>query len=285
MAQAPTPAERGKAFLAGVLDKIDPAKRAAAEALLEETALVEAVGNGTLRQDEFSRAKDKLAQDVAAFATKQAEWLDWHERAKPMVERAQAIIERAGGVDPALDPDRGDPDMAAIDPKKLEAEIDTRAQSLASRMIAESERNAIPFVATLNDLSMKHYATFGELLDTKALTADPRVYDGKHGLVGTYEAIYGERYAERAKAAHEKELADARAAGAQEAETKLRAQLASAADPRFPQAQPAATPMGEALAAVQKVGDDGKTAPRDFRNRVDERAAASEYATLVAAGQ
>lgn len=281
MAATPTPTDRGKAFLQGVLDKIDPSRKAAVEALLEDNGLLEYLGNGALRQDEFSRSKDRLAQETAALNSRQAELTAWYEdKAKPAIERAQAIID-AGGADPALGP-AGDPQMSTFTPEQLSAEIDKRATAKAQGLIVESERNAIPFVAALNDLSMKHYAEFGELLDTKALTQDPRVYDGKHGLEGTYAAIYGERYAAKSAAAREKELADAKAAGIAEGEAKVRASL-PAGDPRFPLGQPATTPMGEALTAVQKVGEDGRTAPRDFRNRVDERAAAQEYQSLVSA--
>lgn len=277
MAATPTPADRGKTFLQGVIDKIDPSRKAHAEALLEDAGLLEYVGNGALRQDEFSRSKDRLAQETAALTQRKTELEAWYAESKPVVDRAQQIVD-AGGAG-ALDPD-GDPKMP-LDPKKLQEEIDSRAQTLAQRMIVESERNAIPFVAALNDLSMKHFHEFGELLDTKTLTQDPRVYDGKHGLEGTYTAIYGERYIAKAQAAREAELAAAKAAGMAEGEAKVRASLPTG-DPRFPLGQPAATPMGEALTAVQKVGDDGKVAPRDFRNRVDERAAAQEYQSLVA---
>lgn len=281
---APTVAERGKSFLQGVMDKIDPARKAHAEALLEDAGLLEYIGAGALRQDEFSRSKDALAQETARLNTRKSELDDWYEnKAKPAVERAQHIIE-TGGADPALDPE-GDPKVAALDPVKLNAEIDARARTLAAGLVAESERNAIPFIAELNDLSMRHYATFGEQLDTKALTADPRVFDGKHGLRGTYDAIYGERYTARDKAARDKELADARAAGATEAEAKLRAQMTTTNGQPFPiMGAPETSPMGEALKSVQTVGADGKTAPRDFRNRVDERAAAVEYHTLAQAG-
>lgn len=273
MAQKKTPVERAKEFLDGVLAKVPEEQREAVRTAMSVDAILADIGNGVLRQDEFSRSMDELNRTVEAHT-------QWYERNKPIVDRANAIMERHPegdsliDDDPALDPGK---ERKVADPNALTKEQFDKAlgETLATR-----EQGAMLFMAKLSDLQARHYSAFGKFLDTSALVTNPDLY--KVGLDGLYEQTYRDDYAKKAQAELDAKLAAAKEAGKQEGITEMQAKLAQTGPYPTPHAGAVVSPVMSALTEVVK--DPAVAASRGFANRVDVNQAAAEYQQLVAGG-
>lgn len=271
-----TAAERAQDFLAGVFQHVPEDRREVVrEALVTSPEALNYVAQGVLRQDEFSRHKDALATKQTELDTLIARNRTWYEENKPKVDRANAILEAGGGNDDdlPLDPAGGRRPVTPQVPALTKDELDQR--------VANSEQGAIKFFAKQNALVARHFREFGEVLDLEPLLNDPKLY--QVGLESLYNDTFKDRYDAKAKATLDKQLADAKAAGAAEAEAAFHARLAAAGPYPTPHALAAASPTIETLKQIhtETGGDPSKLAERGFKNRFDEKAAAAEYHTLV----
>jgi len=134
-----------------------------------------------------ARAKLQEAQDLYG-RNKQ-----WYDENVPMIEEFKRT--KGKGADPNPDPNpnpraTGDPNPDRPLTRKELAEI-----------LGQTERDFLGLQAVMSDLSRAHFAMFGELLDTKALLADPEAR--KLGLEGVYQKVHGEKIAAKQKEAQE----------------------------------------------------------------------------------
>lgn len=267
---APNRTDAGKSFLEGVVAKLPADKQQAfRDQYMTETALLESVGDGVLRQDDYSRQTAQLARDRKVLD-------DYYVENSPKVERAAKLLERF--------PDGNVPDdfgvtetvvkQTPVDVKAIEEVVFGKV----GKTIENSERGAAAFMAKLTDMASTHMKEFGEVLNTSEIVNDPRVYE--IGLDGLYKEKYGEKYTAKAQAAHEAEIAAAVKRGEDAAMAKFRSE-----NPQqpYPTANSARNPVMAALTAEQteRLADPAKFQNRPFVNRVDAGAAAEEYHKLA----
>lgn len=187
----------------------DPAVREARTTELGEAGIL-SLGNQVLRQDDYSRQMGETTRiDAEArrlYAVNQAWWAE-HQGD---VEELEAL--RLNKPTPAADPAK----PAVPDPAKTPI----TAEALA-KTIADTERGAVAFFADLNQLSMQHYAQFGEILDTRALLSDPRVQQ-----IG-FQAVYQDKFATQLQAKAAAKTAAAEEAIRADERAKVQTQFAS----------------------------------------------------------
>lgn len=226
--------ESGNAFLAEILARIPEDRRAAVEAVLPD--LAPHVGDGVLRQATFSSELDRLKR----VESEQTQWWDTN---KALVDTGRKAA--AAGFDPAK------PSTTSALPDDV-----IRAEQLEQR-----ERLYATVNSQMIGLATRHMREFGEDLDLDALMADPRCT--QIGLKGVYEAKFGERFAAKAKAAQEADIAKQVEAGVAERMKIMR-------HPSFPVSGEADTSPLAALAPI--------------KGNVDVDDLVDEYNTLVSSG-
>lgn len=165
--------EAGAAFLKDVLALIPEEQRAAAEEVLTGTpAVLEKIGAGVLRQEDYSRVRDQQTK--------------WWEETQPLVELGQKA--KAAGFDPSK----------PATPPALPDDVVRRAD------LEQREGLILPLIGTLSGLAVQHYAEFGEPLDIMAIINNPEAV--KKGVPAFYAESVATRRAEKAKAAEEKRI-------------------------------------------------------------------------------
>lgn len=232
-------------FLAEVLDKIaDPDKRAQAKALLDDPTMdgvVDFMGDGTLRQSDYSKAMNDLKAKEAENDTFRTSLDGWY------AERQAALAEydriKASGGHPPVTPPVVPPVVPDL-PKNLLTREDL------DKTLDQVERGAVSFFSQLNALSLTHYQQFGEILDTDTLLKDKRL--SSLGLEGVYKDVHKDQLTAKAQEATAAAEAKIRADERQ----KVQVELAGRVNPSYVgvSAEPSAFDGLEALAA-------GKPAP------------------------
>jgi hypothetical protein len=130
-------------------------------------------------RSDYSRAQDELkgAQDaVAQYKGQLDEW--WQENQARLAAQPAAPITPAAPVVP-------------------NANVLTREDML--KELQTREQAAVAAIVSTNELASRHFATFHEPLNIRALMADPEVT--KLGLEGVYDKVYKTQYADLAKKA------------------------------------------------------------------------------------
>ena len=278
----PTVVERARTFLDGVLAHVPEDQREAARAALTASPeALNALGNGVLRQDEFSRAKDDIARQRGELNTLVDNNRRWYEQSKPVVDRAHEIVNAGGGLinddDIPLAP-AGDPPVRPVTPV-----VTLTPQQLEER-VQNSESGAVKFFGVLSELQAKHFQAFGEILNTAPLLDNPRLREV--GLPRLYEETFADRYKAKHDAEQAKLLAEAEERGKAAGIAEMQARIGQQGPYPTPHAVAAVSPTIETLRQIntETGGDAAKLAQRGFKNRFDEHAAAAEYAQLVASG-
>ncbi len=180
----------GKAFLADLLARVPEEHRASVEAgLVASEEAVALLGDGTMRQSEFSRELNRL-QEVERQQTA------WYATNKAALEAATR-----GGADPGTPAPTPAPDL--VSRAEMQKTLDQREEGVAT------------YMAATTGLVMKHYKEFGETLDVTELLGDPEVR--KIGILGVYDRKFAPKYAEKAKAATDAHIAAEVAKGVAEA--------------------------------------------------------------------
>lgn len=200
MATTPTKAERGRQFFSEVLSKLPENLQAEMQTYLQSDAAGEfltAVADGTMRQSDFSRAHNALAEQKAALERWQQSLETWREQANNDYLSGRKINSKPG--DPNPDNPDPNPDPApsgGLDPTKVKAAI---GQELNDREIHYAN-----FMAETTRLSTEHYAKFGKVLDLRPVLAHPELQ--RLGLEGTYRLVHKAEFdAADAKAAADRE--------------------------------------------------------------------------------
>lgn len=176
--------ERGQDFLRGIAAKVtDPAVKTALEGLASHPDVLQELGAGALRQDEFSSQMDRLRTEEQALQTWRSDLTTWHATEKAKLDADRAAI----GTKPTDPPPPATPPHADLDGLK------STVQQLA---------NAAPLVmADMTAVGLEHFQRFNEPLDLQALIRHPKA--GELGVRGVYELLH----ADRLKAYHDARVA------------------------------------------------------------------------------
>lgn len=186
--------EVGKEFLGKLLALIPEDRRSGvAEAFEGAEPALETLGEGVLRQDEFSRGMDALAAKEKEILAYKGELDGWYETNKARL---------------ATDPKDGNGN-------KNKDGLLTRddVTKLVTDIVGEREKGVASFVSETNRMAIRHFKEFGEELDFNQLYADPEV--AKVGLLGVYEKKFGPQLkvkADKAEADRIQKIVDERVA-------------------------------------------------------------------------
>jgi hypothetical protein len=191
MAQ-PNTLTAGKSFLERVLAKVDPTRKDAVTALLEDEAALTEIGAGVLRQEDYSRN----IQRVKATADQQQEWWTTHKTALEEYEQMRQGDRRTT---------TETPHSTDIDARIEAMEKQTREQ------FAQLEANGVGLAAMLSGIGIQHFAEFGEVLNTEKLVRE--AIEAKQPLGEFYNGTVADRRKAKVDADLAKQIADAEARG------------------------------------------------------------------------
>lgn len=286
------PTDAGKAFLQQVIDKHVAAdqREAVSQQFLGNEGLVTAIGEGVLQRGDYTRLATEAKNTVDANVA-------WRNEKLPVVANAEAILGKFapgrtltddisdilegnlpvnnGNPNPVLNP------FPAVDPKKMADEIRAQVLTDVGKEIDNRERGAASFIAAVTDLATRHQETFGKRLDTKALIANPRVYE--IGLDAAYQETFQPDFDAKATADLNAKLEAAKAEGKQLGIAEMQARIGSSVHPTaaLSSRNPVMAQLEESRAASITTPD----APaRPFLNRVSDAELGAEYNRLQQAG-
>jgi hypothetical protein len=221
--------ESGQDFLAGVIAKLPAELQAQAKELFGKPEAKDAViivGDGAMRQPDYSKNMNDLATQKTELQAKLDNLTNWYTENKAALEEYVAIkpeydtLKAKGNGNLPPDPTKPNP---PADPRKLVEEV-----------VGEQGRDFVQLSAWLAGKAVEHLHLFGEPLNVMELTADPRLgkpVAGQPGRVVSlpdiYAAKYGERVAAKAKEAEDKKFND-------EVDKRLAAKEAARAGQPFP---------------------------------------------------
>jgi hypothetical protein len=166
--------EAGQAFINELLARIPEDRRGAvAEAMNAAPDAINFLGDGALRQSEFSRKMEQVQKDHTALTA-------WYEENQALLERG-----RLATTSPVITPvTPTTPATPSFGQKDVEGILNQRELSYAQ------------VTAQMTTLASRHLHEFGEVLDVSTLINDPKV--GQLGLEGVYREKFAPRYAEKA---------------------------------------------------------------------------------------
>lgn len=262
-------AAAGSTFLAGVLAKLSPEDRQKGEEALKVFqalgggSVLEAIGDGTLAQAEFSRLSDGLKTQAEELTTRATEldqreagltqWhtdlTDWHAKAKEKFKAA-----------PVDDPTKGKKPEEAVVPAGMLTEKDYNDR-------IQHERAAVlGFTRDTNDVMRDHFAKFGEIVAIEPLITHPRV--AELGLKGVYNLVHKDRL----EAFDKDKAAKAEAAIRLDERQKVQASMA-----QMPYPSPTGVGSGSPLDALKPANAEPvvDAAVAHYNRIVAERGAAS----------
>lgn len=177
----------GKQYFSDLLSRLPEGSRTAVEeafATDEAAPALEYLGESILSRSDYSRAMNDLQKEREAVqgwkATLDAYYTKYYKDPTP----------------PAA-PSTPDPSHPASPSSGL-------SRKDVEELLAEREAAAAAYINTLTPLALKHYQTFGEVLDANALLKHPQVRD--LGLLGVYDLTTKDRYEAKAKEARDQEI-------------------------------------------------------------------------------
>lgn len=191
-----SPQDVGKEFAAGVLQHLPDALRSQMETFLaspDATGFLVEVGNGALRQADYSR-------NMNALQTWHKELSDWAQEAQTTAAPAAP----AGGGAPAAPATAA----AATVPSGLTRED-------VANEFGRREAFYAAFTADAVRLSQQHFANFGEVLDINQLLNHPRLAELR--MDGAYQDVFKDKISTR--------NADIQAKERKKLEDEIRAQV------------------------------------------------------------
>lgn len=191
---APKPVDAGKSFLEQVLAKIPESDRPALtphiQALIAAEPVLAEIGNGALRQDEFSRGMANVQAELTRLKGVEAQQTEWYNANKDALEKARQA------------PASGDPALEDDPARRTAAPVPGMTLADVTKLINEREAGVVPFVGATTRLAIRHLQTFGEVLDTEAVVREA----ASKGL--TLEAAYETQFKDQL-ATKRKEAEDA----------------------------------------------------------------------------
>lgn len=247
---ARTPQDAGREFAAGVLQHLPDALRSQMESFLstpDAAGFLTDVGNGALRQADYSRAHNELQTRQNALQT-------WHSQLTAWVNDNQ---EAGGAPNGPAAPAAAPATAVAAAPGLTREDVQTE--------FARREGFYAAFTADAVRLSQSHFQNFGEVLDINLILNHPRL--GELRMDGAYQDVFKDKIATR--------NADLEAQRMKKLEDEIRAKVLSEIGSQ-PGTSGIPYPVGEG-SPLDHLTTTGET-PRAF----DPNAVATEYNRLVA---
>lgn len=231
-------AKLGREFLSSVLAKMPEDKRAAFATLMDDPSATEAltaIGEGVLRQEDYSRRQEDLRTQMTAVETKAAEQARWWETAEPLAKLGESA--QKAGWKPGTPPASGTSGAADVPADVVrQADLDRR------------DGQAVTYFNYGLKLALRHQRELGADLDLQALT--DAALKNQRTLDQEYDAQFGAQYAAKRQAALDAEVAKRVQEGV-DAELKKRG-----AAPAYPVSPTLGSPL-DALEPVKgKLGMD-----------------------------
>ncbi len=200
------------------------------------------IADGVLRQDEFSRNLDEgratltareqeVSTALEAISKERKDVWGWYDHAKPRLEHYDQLV-RDGKIEALT---TGDGVKRVKNPADPAGTASTNGTGVSKEdLAAEMQKfagEAVPVMAVMSHLGMRHYQDFGEILSPTAMTELTQHADvTRLGLEGVYDLVHQDRYAAKAKDADEKRIEGIKA----EAHKAGMAAQAKAAGPGYP---------------------------------------------------
>ncbi|MHC4735640.1 MAG: hypothetical protein ACYTDW_14470 [Planctomycetota bacterium] len=174
--------DAGVEFLKGIIELVPEEKRKAVEESLMQDKVLDVIGDGALRQSDYSRSMDALKEDQKKAEYEKARYEElygknvaWIETNKSAIDKFQADLrdrdetiarlKKRSRTDDDLDLDDDDlkPTPPAIDTSNFVTREDH------DKALAGLERDALNIIPLVNQLTMRHYKTYGDILDSGEL--------------------------------------------------------------------------------------------------------------------
>lgn len=203
----PNKKDAAKEFLAGIFAKIPEDKRQSIQEVLEVDDVLDIVGDGVLRQSEFSRRMDELSNKLKEADGKYSANVEWYEANKDALETALAAQEKLA----ALEAGGGNGNGGGTSPD-LSGYV---KQDDIAKLIAARETQALGLMSVMNNITAKHSHEFKEPLDT--LPVIKLAQEQGLDYVTAYDRMVAPRREERVKKEQEDALKAAKEEGRQAA--------------------------------------------------------------------
>lgn len=255
--------DAGQALLTTFIGSLPAELQTAAKDLFskpEAATALDVLGESAMMRSDYSRAQDALRQETERLTQWHGELKSWFEPRQSLVALGEAA--QKAGWSPESDP------SVPPGPRGGDLPADVLRKADFEKAITEREVGVANFIAAVTPLAVKHYQTFGEVLDVQALLADPKVRE--IGILGVYEAKHADRLAEKAKAAEDARINTIVTERLAEERKKL-------GDPRFPTSR--ATEESPLAALSRAQAEKNGTAGADPADLADM------YTDLVAKSQ
>lgn len=191
------------------------------------------IRDGYLRQSEFSRRMDELREEQKKLETQQEESRRYYESQVALSHNNKAEYDRllaekeeleaklAGGTQSTTDWSYSYGGQTVSEDYVPKSVLEKRIADLNKQheeMLLNTQNNAINLMAKMTNLAQKHYAEFGEPLDTNELTKF--AINNNIPLETAYERSTSERRSEVLERKHAEAIQKAREDGAREALSK-----------------------------------------------------------------
>lgn len=249
------PQTQGKEFVAGVLQHLPDALRSQMETFLatpDANGFLTEVGNGALRQADYSRRMNEVQDSHRALKKWHGDLTEW---VATMQQGDAAPVAPATGTAPA--------------PAAVPAGTGVSPDDVRNTINQELGRREVYFAAFTAEavrLAQNHYAMFGEPLDINTLLQHPKL--GELRLDGAYADVFKDKLAAHKATADAKELDKLKASVRAEVLAEIRQSPASGGLPYV---------VGEG-SPLDGLTPNGET-PKPF----DANAAVAMYDSLVGA--
>lgn len=222
--------DRGQTYLTELLARVPEDRREAIGEVLQTDDVLDHIGEGVLRQSDFSRsmnetkkAQEILKVDIEKYQKLYDDNVRWRQSQVDSVVAMEAENQRfktmlaadpllggngEGGGDPIPPGRNAGPDLKDYI-KREDAE-----KALRERL-EETERNGVQLMAMISNIQARHLKDFDEALDAQELFEHATKV--KLPLPAAYQDFVKDRVEESRKKAHEEEVTRAREEGRMEA--------------------------------------------------------------------
>jgi hypothetical protein len=222
--------DRGQTYLTELLARVPEDRREAIKEELTTDEILDHVGDGVLRQSEYSRvmneqrkAQEALQVSIDKYDTLYADNIKWRASQADGVTAMQAENDRFKTM-LAADPLLGGNGDGGGDPTAphLPADVDLsgyikreEAEKALKERLEETERNGVQLMAMLSTIQAKHLKQFDEALDAQELFEHANKVHLP--LPAAYQDFVKDRVEESRETAHKEAIVQAREEGRMDA--------------------------------------------------------------------
>lgn len=216
----------GKSFMERILEKIPEDKRTViAEAMLTSDEVLELVGDGVLKQEEFSRLANETTEAKKSYENLYNQNLSWREqnivdltKGKAAADELERIKKQKRGNG---EPDDDEETRRATPPDLTGFVKAEDLDSLIQKKLLQTEESGLEVIKTLTRLSSRHMKEFDEALDPDEVITVAR--EKRLALPQAYDLFVSDRREKRSKEKYDKEIKEAEARGEERARTAAQA--------------------------------------------------------------